>query len=108
MVERQEGGWALAYWEGDSPAWSVWFQVDNRVEMSVQDRVIPGQALWILVLAPTQTYGQDDSPAWIAQAGEWYQVIQQDGNWVLAFWEGDAPAAATWIELDGRVELQRT
>jgi hypothetical protein len=108
VVERQEGGWALAYWEGDSPAWSVWFQVDPRVEVSVQNRVIPGQALWLLILGPTQAYGQDDSPAWIAQPGEWYQVIQQDANWVLAFWEGDTPAGAVWIELDSRVDLQRT
>ncbi len=108
VVERQEAGWALAYWEGDSPAWSVWIQVDARVEVSIQDRVIPGSALWVLILGATQAYGQDDSPAWIASPGEWYQVIQQDGNWVLAFWEGDTPASAVWIELDGRVNLQRT
>ena len=107
VVVSQEAGWALAYWEGDSPDWSVWIQIDGRVEVSVQDRAIPGQVLWALILAPTQTYAQDDSPAWIAAPGEWYQVIQQDGNWILAFWEGDTPAAAVWIQLDSRVQLQR-
>lgn len=27
----QEGGWALAVWEGDSPEWVVWIELDDRV-----------------------------------------------------------------------------
>jgi hypothetical protein len=27
----QEGGWALALWEGDPPEWTVWIELDNRV-----------------------------------------------------------------------------
>ena len=30
-VLMQEGGWALAFWEGDPPEWSVWIEVDDRV-----------------------------------------------------------------------------
>jgi hypothetical protein len=30
-VVREEGGWALAIWEGDPPEYSVWIQLDERV-----------------------------------------------------------------------------
>lgn len=30
-VVVQEGGWALAVWEGDSPEWVVWIELDDRV-----------------------------------------------------------------------------
>jgi hypothetical protein len=107
IVERQEGGWVLAYWEGDSPAWSVWFEVDARVQLSVRDRPIPAGDLWVQILAPTQTYSMTDEPAWIAQPGEWYRVISQDADWALAYWEGDSPEAAVWIQIDARAQLMR-
>jgi hypothetical protein len=30
-------------------------------------------------------------PAWIALSGEWYRVLTQEDNWVLAYWERDSP-----------------
>jgi hypothetical protein len=33
-VFLQEGGWALALWEGDSPEWAVWVQLDDRVMLT--------------------------------------------------------------------------
>jgi hypothetical protein len=107
IVERQEGGWVLAYWEGDSPAWSVWIEVDGRVQLSVLDRPIPPGDLWAQILAPTEAYTPTDQLAWIAQPGEWYRVLTQEGNWVLAHWEGDPPTNAVWIQVDGRVQLSR-
>jgi hypothetical protein len=41
---------------------------------------------------------------WTAQPGEWYYILQQDGGWVFAAWEGDPPDAGGWIQLDGRVQ----
>jgi hypothetical protein len=32
VVVREEEGWALAIWEGDTPDWSVWIPIDDRVQ----------------------------------------------------------------------------
>ena len=34
IVVREEDGWVLAIWEGDTPAWSVWILVDEHVQRS--------------------------------------------------------------------------
>jgi hypothetical protein len=33
VVVRTEDGWALSIWEGDTPAWSVWILLDQRVQV---------------------------------------------------------------------------
>jgi hypothetical protein len=101
----QENGWALAYWEGDSPALSVWIEADGRVQISVQDRPLPPPDYWLQILAPTEAYTPTDALAWVASPGEWYRQISQDGGWALAYWEGDSPSAAVWIQLDNRVAV---
>jgi len=65
----------------------------------------PARELWLVVLAPTQTYSVTDEPLWEAQAGEWYRVLGQENGWALAVWEGDPPESSVWIELDARVQL---
>jgi len=106
-VLRTEGDWALAAWEGNSPFWSVWIQLDSKVRQTTLNRQPPtnvGQ-IWVTIFGPTQTYGMENQPMWEAQAGDWYRVITQDGNWVFAYWENDPPEAAVWIPLDAPVEL---
>jgi uncharacterized repeat protein (TIGR01451 family) len=80
-VVSQEEGWALAYWEGDTPEWSVWIQLDDRVRLTISDRPAPiGQ--WLAVLGPTPAYSTAMVQLWVAAPGEWYRVIQADGDWV--------------------------
>jgi len=62
--------------------------------------------VWAQILEPTQTFAQSMEPAWIAPTGEWYRVLEQQDNWLLAFREGDAPEAAVWLELTPAVALQ--
>ncbi len=65
----------------------------------------PPDQVWLLVVQPSQTYGLDDSPQWIAQPGEWYVVQRIEDGWALAYWEGDSPEWSVWIPVDERVEL---
>jgi len=106
-VLQQESGWALAVYETDPPSFAVWIQVDSRVTVSVLNRPIPPApaALWLQVLAPTQTYSTTDDPLWIAQPGEWYKVVDQDAGWALAVYETDPPDYVVWIPIDQRVQL---
>lgn len=69
--------------------------------------------LWLLVLEPTAAFAPGaDEPAWVAEPGEWYWVINRiaardstgTGVWALAAWEFDPPSAAVLIRLDERVQ----
>ncbi len=37
--------------------------------------------------------------------GEWYRVLQHDGEWALAVYETDPLSAAVWIRLGDAVQL---
>lgn len=82
---------------------------------SAPARVPTAQAgqLWLLVLEPTAAFAPGaDEPAWVAEPGEWYWVINRNaardrtgaGVWALAAWEFDPPSAAVLIRLDERVQ----
>jgi polysaccharide biosynthesis protein PslG len=62
--------------------------------------------VWVLVLEPTVAYSMSMEPAWIAPSGEWYRVLTQEDNWVLAHWESDPPESLVWIELTQAVALE--
>jgi hypothetical protein len=104
---RVEDEWALAAWEGNSPTWSVWMKLDTRVQQMTIMRPPPTVTgeLWLIVFAPTQTYGPDDEPLRVAQAGEWYRVASQESGWVLAVVENDDPSVAVWFPLSGAVGM---
>jgi uncharacterized repeat protein (TIGR01451 family) len=61
--------------------------------------------LWLEILAPTPAYGPDDEVWWEAQPGEWYQVISVEADWALAYFDGDIPENAVWIQVDERVSI---
>jgi len=107
FVVREESGWVLAIYEGDTPFWQEWIPLDNRVQNVVLDRGIPGGIgpLWLVVFAPVDTYYDDGSPAWVANPGEWYYIVDQQGRWVRAFYDGDSPANAVWFSLDYGIDL---
>lgn len=62
--------------------------------------------VWVQILDPTQTFTEAMEPAWMATAGEWYRVMSQDANWVLAHREGESQELAVWIELTPAVALE--
>jgi len=64
----------------------------------------PPDNIWARILFPVQAYSTSDAPLWIAQPGEFYWVMRQEGSWILAVWEGDTCVWAVWIRADG-VEL---
>lgn len=103
----QEGDWALAIWEGDTPEWSVWIQLDSRVQQLIAEGPPPAGQLWLAVSSPTQTYSMAMAPLWVAAPGEWYRVIQPVDGWVLVVWEFDPPEYSVWIQIDERVRLAR-
>jgi len=107
FVVREEAGWVLAIYEGDTPFWQEWIPLDSRVQNVILDRGIPGglQALWLVVFTPVPTYYDDGSPAWVANPGEWYFITDQQGRWVRAFYDGDSPANAVWFSLDSGIDL---
>lgn len=108
FVVKQESGWALAIWEGDTPEWSVWILLDARARQVVANRPRPASGqLWLSVSAPTQAYSVTMAPMWVAAPGEWYRVVLTEGDWVLAVWERDPPQFSVWIQVDGRVRLTR-
>jgi hypothetical protein len=107
FVVRQEAGWALAVWEGDTADWSVWIQMDARVEVTIADRPIPQLPLWLAVVSPTQVYSITMDPLWTAMPGERYRVREQEEGWALVIWEGDPPDMQEWIQVDTRVTLTR-
>lgn len=63
--------------------------------------------LWLVIFAPTQVYWPSDDPAWIAQPGEWYQVLRLETGWALAVWELDSSYGPVWIETTAGVQLSR-
>src|SRR6266542_1489224 len=79
-------------------------QSDRAAAASLADT--QGVEVWMLVFEPTQTYWPSMEPAWTALHGEWYRVVKQEDNWALAYWEGDSPEFAVWIELTEAVALQ--
>lgn len=108
FVVKQESGWALAVWEGDTPEWSVWILLDARARQVVANRPRPSSGqLWLAVSSPTQAYSVTMSPMWVAATGEWYRVVLTEGDWVLAVWERDPPQLSVWIQVDTRVRLTR-
>lgn len=60
---------------------------------------------WLVAHNPTQAYSITDDALWVAQPGEWYRLIKEEGGWALAVWEFDDPYWAIWIRLDERVAL---
>ena len=64
-----------------------------------------GAELWLLVQSPTPALTLNDTLAWIARPGEWYQVYRVDSGWALARWELDPPTSLVWIQIDARVDL---
>ena len=96
---QQDGGWILGVWEGDTRAWAVWMRAD-AVELINLERPAPPEAgqLWAVIFAPVQTYSTTMAPLWLAMPGEWYQVLQREGGWMLGRWEGDPPEFAVWIQ----------
>jgi hypothetical protein len=107
-VVREEGGWVLAIWEGDTPFWQVWIQLDARVQQLTLDRPGPGATIgqiWLVVFSPTDAYTVTMDPAWVANPGEWYRVVSIEADWALAVWEGDPPDVQVWIQIDNRVEI---
>src|SRR5581483_8241053 len=48
---------------------------------------------WLAVRSPTQAYGVDDSPLFVAQPGELYRVIQFQDDWALVQADGDPPSS---------------
>lgn len=107
FILREEAGWFLAVWEGDSVAWSVWILNDSRVErISIDAAPRPAGRLWLVVFGPTSAlWANEDRVAWIAQPGEWYLVILREGPWALVLYERDPPGFEVWIRTDGPVEL---
>ncbi len=105
-VMRQEGGWILGVWEGDTRAWAVWFRADG-VDLLTLDRVPPPEAgqLWLVIFQPVQTYSLTMTPLWVAMPGEWYQVLLREGGWVLGRWEGDPPELAVWMPEGPQMEF---
>jgi len=61
---------------------------------------------WVLVLDTTQLYNDAGQAVGSASAGEWYRVVSQDGDWVLAYAESASPDAAVWMLLGPTVALQ--
>jgi len=62
--------------------------------------------IWAQILDSTQIYSQSDELLGLANAGEWYRVVKQDGEWILAYMEGSSPEAAVWLQLGPTVALQ--
>jgi len=60
---------------------------------------------WLTVRSPTQAYGVDDSPLFVAQPGELYRVVQFQDDWALVQADGDPPSLEEWVAVDDRVEL---
>ena len=104
---KQESGWALAVWEGDTSDWSEWIQIDNRVELVIANRPIPQLPLWIIIDSPTQAYSITMDPLWTAEPGERYKVREQEGGWALVIYQFDPPEWQEWIQVDNRVEFTR-
>jgi hypothetical protein len=65
----------------------------------------PTGQLWLQVLAPTPAYSVTDDLLWVAQPGEFYYVLQQEGGWALAVYETDPPSFSVWIQVDSRVTV---
>jgi hypothetical protein len=122
FVEKVQDGWALAVWEGDNPTdWSVWIQLDAKVQQvslsrpmptgssaaptTVAGTTTPKGEQWLVVFAATQTYDNNNQPKWMAQPGEWYRVSAQDSGWVLGVYEKDPPDSLVWIPLSDSVTL---
>jgi Domain of unknown function DUF11 len=104
-VAREEAGWLLVVWEGDSKAWSVWIRDQGVVRLTL-DRPAPPDAgdVWLVAFGRVQTYFEDMSPAWITSAGEWYFVILREGGWALVRYETDPPNIVVWIQEGPGVE----
>lgn len=69
-------------------------------------QVEPDQELWAFVRARTEAFYPDGSPAWVAEPGEWYRVVEIDASqsWVLVYWEWDAPTNRVYIRADARLQ----
>jgi hypothetical protein len=63
----------------------------------------PPPGVWLQVKAATPAYWPNDTPAWMAQVGERYQLVQEEPGWALSIREGDPPAHQVWLALDGRL-----
>jgi hypothetical protein len=44
-------------------------------------------------------------PLYLAQPGEWYRVTMEEGDWALAYWDGDPPDRLVWIQVGPGVQL---
>ncbi|MBM2813226.1 MAG: hypothetical protein HW416_3985, partial [Chloroflexi bacterium] len=62
--------------------------------------------LWLLAFDSVPTYSAPSmEEAWWTTPGEWYLVLLWEGNWVLAWREGDPDDMAVWISTDVGVQL---
>jgi hypothetical protein len=74
--------------------------------------------VWVLVLEPTEAYGNTAPGIWIitedvlwqAHVGEWYLVYLvildlDEGDWAAAVREDDPEGIVVWLALDDRVEM---
>jgi uncharacterized repeat protein (TIGR01451 family) len=108
QVAKEESGWALAVWNGDPSSGSVWMLMDDNVQASVYDATNSSIArnVWLRATGPTEAFSATSMEvAWITSPGEWYRVLDRDGDWVFAVYETDGLSNAVWIRLDSRTDL---
>jgi hypothetical protein len=65
----------------------------------------PRSELWLVVFGPARTYSITMDELWVAQAGEWYRIIDTEGTWALVVWEHDSPEWTVWISLQNPVQV---
>jgi hypothetical protein len=104
-VRQEEGGWALAIYEYDTPDWQVWIQEDSRVQV-LDTTHTPVTTTFLVIDQPTQAYSVTMDPLWVAQPGEMYEVRETDADWVLGIWEHDSPDWQVWIQIGPGVHFQ--
>lgn len=108
IVTGTEAGWALGVWEADTTGWSIWMEMDGRVQAINVDRADPRIAMevWLVAYAATEAYSAANMElAWMVSPGDWYRVLQHDSNWALAVPDGGPQGSSVWIRIDRRVEL---
>jgi hypothetical protein len=103
----REPGWILGVWEGDTQGWAEWFRVDDA-EIVLLNRAAPPPSgpVSLLIYEPTPVYSATMDPLWIAQPGEWYDVLSYGDGWALARREGDPPGSEVWIQEGPAFEYQ--